>query len=349
MKTTVREYESPKGLIRVYRLENDKGEWVELSTLGAGIIGVGVRDRDGNIENVALRYANPADYLYDGPCLGKCPGRYANRIARGHLEVEGTEYKLAVNNGPNALHGGPEGFQNRIWDACEIENGVEFTYTSADGEENYPGTLTVKAVYTWSEDAVLTLRFEAHTDKATVINMTNHAYWNLNGADSGTALGHEMIIKADEWLPTDETLIPLPEAPASVEGTPMDFREAKEIGRDIKADFAALKYGKGYDNCWVIRRADPGRLVTDAVVLTSKDSGRRLSIDTDQPGVQVYTGNWLAGSPANRSGKSYEDYDGVAIEAQGYPDAPNRPDFPSQMLKAGETYRREIRFRFDTF
>lgn len=347
MRTTVREYESPKGRIRVYRLENEKGAWVELSSLGAGIIGVGVPDRNGKIENIALGYADPADYLYDGPCLGKCPGRYANRIARGHLVVEGIEYKLAINNGPNALHGGPDGFQNRIWDAREIENGVEFTYTSADGEENYPGNLTVKAIYTWDDSDTLILRFEAQTDKATVVNMTNHSYWNLNGADSGTVLGHEMSIKADEWLPTDETLIPLPEAPAPVEGTPMDFRTAKEIGRDINSDFAALKYGKGYDNCWVIREWEPGRLMTDAVVLTSKESGRRLRIDTDQPGVQVYTGNWLAGSPLNRSGKPYEDYDGVAIEAQGYPDAPNRADFPSQILQPGETYRREIRFRFD--
>ncbi len=348
MKTTIRESESQKGKIKVYHLENESGAWVELSALGAGIIGVGVPDREGRIENVALAYANPADYLYDGPCLGKCPGRYANRIAKGHLEVDGTTYQLAINNGPNALHGGPEGFQNRIWESREIDNGVEFMYHSADGEEAYPGNLTVKAIYTWSNDNVLTLRFEADSDKATVINMTNHAYWNLNGADSGTVLNHKLEIRADEWLPTDETLIPEASAPAAVEGTPMDFRDAKEIGRDINAEFDALKFGKGYDNCWALRGWEPGKIIEDAVVLTAPESGRRITMDTDQPGVQIYTGNWLAGSPNNQSGKPYNDYDGVAIEAQGYPDAPNRPDFPTQLLKPGETYIRLIRFRFDT-
>lgn len=347
MKITERKSPSPKGEITLWRLENDHGAWVELSSLGAGIVEVGVPDLNGKIENVALSYANPADYLYDGPCLGKCPGRYANRISQGHLKVDGKLYQLAINNGPNALHGGPEGFQNQIWDSKQLENGVVFSYISADGEENYPGKLEVKARYTWNDSNELTLEFEAKSDADTVVNLTNHAYWNLEGADKGSVLDHALKLKASSWLPTDDTLIP-DGAPATVADTPMDFRQVKALGEDIKQEFDALKYGKGYDNCWVIDEWEPGKVVEDAAVLVSAKSGRRLRVDSDQPGVQIYTGNWLDGCPLNKSGKSYEDYDGVAIEMQGFPDAPNRPDFPSQLLKAGDTYHRVIRFKFDT-
>lgn len=345
MKITSKKCPSPKGDITVYTLENGKGAKVELSTLGAGIVGVSVPDSEGNMQNVALGYANPADYIADGPCAGKCPGRYANRIAKGHLEVDGKTYQLAINNGPNALHGGPEGFQNRIWEGQELPDGVRFTYNAADGEENYPGYLTVTATYTWSDDNVLTLHFHAESDRDTVINMTNHAYWNLDGADSGSVLKHTMRIAAAKWLPTDATQIPTGEL-ADVEGTPMDFTGFKEIGRDIDADFEALKIGKGYDHCWAIDGWQPGRMIENAVELRGAKSGRVLRVSSDQPGVQIYTGNWLAGCPDNRLGHSYSDYDGVAIEMQGFPDAPNKPGFPSQLLRAGDSYDREIRFAF---
>lgn len=345
MKITRKTYSSPRGEITVWRMENQAGAWAEVSTLGAGIVGVGVPDRDGKIENVALSYADPADYIADGPCLGKCPGRYANRIANGHLEIAGKVYQLATNNGPNHLHGGPEGYQNQIWKSREVQNGVEFEYRSHDGEENYPGDVVVKATYEWGDDNCLRLTFEAIADKETVINLTNHAYWNLRGADSGTALEHEMRIKASRWLPTDSTLIPTGEL-APVEGTPMDFREFKKVGADIKADFPALNYGKGYDNCWVIDNWKPGVMSKEAVVIREAESGRCVIVDSDQPGVQVYTGNWLAGSPKNHSGRSYEDYEGVAVEMQGFPDAPNKSQFPSQSLKPGEVYRRTITYKF---
>ena len=345
MKITSKKCPSPKGDITVYTLENGNGAKVELSTLGAGIVGVSVPDSEGNMQNVALGYANPADYIADGPCAGKCPGRYANRIAKGHLEVDGKTYQLAINNGPNALHGGPEGFQNRIWEAQKLPDGVRFTHNAADGEENYPGNLTVTATYTWSDDNVLSLRFHAESDRDTVINMTNHAYWNLDGADSGSVLKHTMRIAAAKWLPTDATQIPTGEL-ADVAGTPMDFTGFKEIGRDIDADFEALKIGKGYDHCWVIDGWQPGRMIENAVELRGAKSGRVLRVSSDQPGVQIYTGNWLAGCPDNRLGHSYSDYDGVAIEMQGFPDAPNKPGFPSQLLRAGDSYDREIRFAF---
>lgn len=336
---------STEGEITLYRIVNASGAWVEVSSLGAGITGVGVPDREGNIENVALAYADPADYMADGPCLGKCPGRYANRIAGGRLEIGGRSYSLAVNNGPNHLHGGPSGFQNRIWSSRELPDGVEFSYLSAAGEENYPGALVVKATYRWSEDNVLTLSFEARTDTETVVNLTNHSYWNLRGADSGSVLDHEMKMKASRWLPTDSTLIPTGEL-AAVDGTPMDFRTFKAIGRDINEDFDALRFGKGYDNCWAIDGWEPGLMSEEAVVIRDAVSGRTLTVDSDQPGVQIYTGNWLSGSPRNKSGRSYEDYEGVAVEMQGFPDAPNRSGFPSQSLGPAETYARTIRFKF---
>ena len=345
MKITKRISPSPEGDITLFRIENASGASVELSSLGAGITSVRVPDKFGVIGEVALGYENPADYMADGPCMGKIPGRYANRIAKGHLEVEGKTYQLAINNGPNALHGGPTGFQNRIWDASMIPNGVKFTYVSKDGEENYPGNLTVCAEYTWSEDNVLTLALKATTDAATVVNLTNHAYFNLDGADSGSVLKHKLQIKASGYLPTDTTQIPTGEI-SPVKDTPMDFTSPKEIGIDINADFEPLKIGKGYDHCWVIDNWEKGKMVEGAVVLAGVASGRVLTVSSTQPGVQVYTGNWLDGCPKNKSGLSYNDYDGVAIEMQGFPDAPNKPNFPNQELKPGETYNQTIKFAF---
>ena len=345
MKITKRISPSPDGDITLFRIENASGASVEVSSLGAGITSVRVPDKNGDIGEVALGYENSADYMADGPCMGKIPGRYANRIAKGHLEIDGKTYQLAINNGPNALHGGPTGFQNHIWDAEMIPNGVRFTYKAKDGEEHYPGNLIAVAEYTWSEDNVLTLEMKATTDTPTVVNLTNHAYFNLDGADSGSVLNHKLQMKASNYLPTDDTQIPTGEI-APVKDTPMDFTRPKEIGRDIKADFLPLKIGKGYDHCWVIDDWKKGKLVEEAVMLEGPLSGRVLIVSSTQPGVQVYTGNWLSGCPANKSGRSYEDYDGVAIEMQGFPDSPNKPEFPNQRVNPGETYRETIKFAF---
>ena len=345
MKITKRTVNSGQGEISLFRIENTSGASVELSSLGAGISSVIVPDKFGELAEVALGYANPADYMADGPCMGKVPGRYANRIAKGHLEIEGKTYQLNINNGPNALHGGPTGFQNHIWDAEIIPDGVRFTYVSKDGEENYPGTLTVKAEYTWSEDNVLNLDLKATTDAPTVVNLTNHAYFNLEGADSGSVLNHKLRIKASRYLPTDETQIPTGEF-APVAGSPMDFTSPKEIGIDINKDFEPLKIGKGYDHCWALDNWEKGSLMEGAVVLAAPSSGRMLTISSTQPGVQIYTGNWLDGSPLNKSGVSYKDYEGVAIELQGFPDAPNKPSFPSQKINPGEEYKETIRYAF---
>lgn len=221
-----------------------------------------------------------------------------------------------------------------------------FTYHAADGEEGYPGNMTVKAVYTWTDDNELSLVLTAVTDAKTVVNLTNHVYFNLDGEQSGTVLDHEMKIKAARYLPTDDTQIPTGEL-ALVAGTPMDFTSFKTIGRDIKADFEPLKIGKGYDHCWVLDDYDKGKL-QEIAVLQSRKSGRRLTVLTTQPGVQIYTGNWLAGCPESISGGNYNDYDGVALECQNFPDAPNHPEFPSSVLNPGETFEETIRFKFDT-
>lgn len=337
---------SPVGEITLYKLTNSRGECVTLSSLGAGIVSVVVAGRDGALDDVVLGYADPADYMADGPCAGKVPGRFANRIARGHFELDGKAYDLAINNGPNHLHGGPGGFQNLIWDSTVEGDAVVFSRVSPAGEEGYPGTLQVKATYTWSDDSKLTLRLEAVTDAATIVNLTNHAYWNLNGHDSGSCLDHTMQLACSRWLPTDDTLIPTGEM-ASVESTPMDFLAPKLIGLDIKADFPALVYGKGYDNCWVVDNWEKGTL-REVAVLTSEKAGRRLVVSTTQPAAQVYTGNWLAGSPLNKAGRSYNDYDGVAIECQHMPDSPNHPSFPSCTLRPGEKLDETIVFGFST-
>lgn len=327
-----------------YTIKNSKGAYVQLSDVGAGIVSIVVPDRDGKMNDVVLGYSDPLTYFGDGPCAGKVPGRYANRIALGKFQLDGKEYTLPVNNGPNHLHGGPEGFQNKVWESRESEGGVEFLYYSEDGEMGYPGALKAVARYEWTEENELRLTLTAESDAPTVINLTNHAYFNLNGEGNGDILSHELRLNASEYLPTSDSLIPLGES-EPVAGTPMDFVTAKVIGSEIKADFPALNYGKGYDNCWVIDGAEPGQ-IQEAAELFSPESGRVLNVYTTQPGVQVYTGNWLGSSPVAKCGRSYNDYDGVAIECQNFPDAPNKADFPSAVLRPGEVYEQAIIFAF---
>lgn len=327
-----------------YTLTNESGASVQLGNLGAAILAVNVPDRDGRLADVVLGYRRAESYMADGPCAGKCPGRYANRICKGRFTLGGKEYTLPVNNGPNHLHGGPEGFQNRIWDSRIDGGAVEFMYFSEDGEMGYPGNLKVVARYEWSEDNELRLTFTAQTDAKTVLNLTNHAYFNLNGEGSGTVLDHELRLSASEYLPTDQTLIPLGES-EPVAGTPMDFVLPKALGKDIKADFPALNYGKGYDACWVIDEYREGQLA-EAAELYSPASGRVLKMFTTQPGIQVYTGNWLDGCPEGKNGHEYHDYDFVALECQHYPDSPNRPDYPSTVLEPGQDFGQAIIWAF---
>lgn len=333
---------SPIGEITLYTLTNSAGASVTLSSLGAGINSVVVPDASGKMDNVVLGYRDPASYIADGPCAGKVPGRFANRIAKGHFSIGDKEYTLPVNNGPNSLHGGPDGFMNRIWNSRLDGDTVVFELTSPDGDAGYPGELLAEARYTWSDDCTLTLRLLAHTDAPTVVNLTNHTYWNLEGENSGSVLDHTLWLAASHYLPTDDTLIPTGEI-APVEGTPMDFTKFRRLGDDIHADFPAITYGKGYDNCWMVDDYRPG-VLRHIATLNAPHSGRVLEVSTTQPAAQVYAGCWLAGSPENPEGRSYNDYDGVAIECQNAPDAPNKPQFPSALLLPGQTYDQTITF-----
>jgi hypothetical protein len=325
-----------------YTMTNASGASVTVSEIGAGIVSIIVPDKNGQLGDVVLGYDNPLSYLGDGPCAGKCPGRYANRIAKGQFTLDNKTYDLEINNGPNHLHGGTFGFQNQIWSSRIKGDAVEFMYFSKDGEAGYPGNLKVIAHYEWDDNNVLKLTFTAETDAPTVLNLTNHTYFNLNG--KGNILGHELKLNASEYLPTDETLVPLGE-PAPVAGTPMDFNTAKTLGRDIQADFPALKYGKGYDNCYVIDGYECGQIQT-AAELYAPESGRLLEVLTTQPGVQIYTGNWLSGCPEGKNGIKYNDYDGVAIECQHFPNSPNEPEYPTVVLRKGEQYQEAIIYSF---
>ena len=329
-----------------YHIENKSGAYVELSSIGAGIMASAVPDKKGKLADVVIGYPEADSYFADGPCAGKIPGRFANRIAKGHLEIDGKVYSLPINNGPNHLHGGPEGFQNKVWDSRWDGDAVEFMYFAADGEMGYPGNLKVVARYVWTEENELQLTMTAKGDAKTVINLTNHVYFNLDGEGAGNIFGHEMRLNASEYIPTDDTLIPVGE-PESVAGNPMDFVVAKPIGRDIKQDFPALNFGKGYDACWIIDDYKEGQL-SEAAELYSPATGRLLKVFTTQPGIQVYTGNWLEGCPAGKNGHIYHDYDGVALECQHFPDSPNRPDFPTTELAAGEVYEQAIIWAFST-
>ncbi|MCQ2177402.1 MAG: galactose mutarotase [Bacteroidales bacterium] len=329
-----------------YTMTNSSGASVVLSSVGAAIVSINVPDRDGRIADVVIGYPDDESYFGDGPCSGKCPGRYANRIAKGRFSLDGKEYGLPVNNGPNHLHGGPEGFQNKVWESRIEGDAVEFLYYSQDGEMGYPGNLKVVAHYVWTDDNVLELTFTAMSDSDTVINLTNHAYFNLNGEGNGDILGHILKLNCAEYLPTDETLIPLGDS-EPVALTPMDFVLPKALGQDIRKDFPALNYGKGYDACWVIDDYTEGQ-IREAAELYSPQSGRVLKISTTQPGIQVYTGNWLSGCPQGKNGHIYEDYSAVALECQHFPDSPNHPDYPSTVLRAGETYCQAIIFAFGT-
>ncbi|MCR5003028.1 MAG: galactose mutarotase [Bacteroidales bacterium] len=338
---------SPEGKeIILYRITNSEGNYVELSSIGAGVVSVVVPDRDGTKADIVIGYPKAESYFDDGPCAGKIPGRYANRIAKGKFTLDGKEYTLPVNNGPNHNHGGPDGFQNQVWESRTDGDAVEFLYFSEDGEAGYPGNLKVVARYVWDDDNVLSLTITAETDKPTVCNFTNHTYFNLNSEGNGNILDHILTLNASEFLPTDDTLIPEGES-VPVAGTPMDFINPKKLGADIKADFPALKYGKGYDACWVIDGHVDGQL-QDAALLYSETSGREVKVTTTQPGVQIYTGNWLTGCPEGKNGHIYKDYDGVAVECQKFPDSPNKPDFPTAVLRPGEVYEEAIIFEFST-
>lgn len=318
--------------VEQYRLSNASGMRVTVMTHGATITSVWVPDRNGKPENVALSLDSLGDYLKGHPFFGSTVGRYANRISKGKFQLDGHEYTLATNNMGNHLHGGLKGFDKVVWQAKPIETmdsvGVRFSYESPDGEEGYPGRVSVEVTYTLTCDNQLRMEYAASTDKPTVVNLTNHTYWNLGGA-SDTILAHQVTINADKYLPVDDTLIPLGE-PADVANTPMDFRHPHAVGERI-----GLVKG-GYDHCYILNRGKDAELTLAARIADPK-SGRIMEIYTSQPAIQFYTGNFLDGTLA-AGGKTYQKHYGMCLETQHYPDSPNQPTYPSTVLKPGEKY-----------
>ncbi len=333
--------------VELFTLSRERAPTVAISSYGAYIVSILAPDREGKAADVVLGYPDLAGYLADTASLGPIVGRYANRIARGEFTLGGTRYTLARNNGPNHLHGGIEGFSKKVWSPRIVSgpegDAVELTYVSPDGEEGYPGTLTVTVVYSLTADGGLKLDYSATTDAETVLNLTNHAYFNLAGEGSGDILDHELQIEADTFTVVDDTLIPTGEI-RPVEGTPLDFRQPTAIGARVDAADPQLLAGGGYDNNFVVR-GEPGVLRLAARV-NEPGSGRVLEVLTTEPGMQLYTGNFLDGSIGGKSGRAYEKRSGFCLETQHYPDSPNHPEFPSVVLAPGRRYTQTTVFRF---
>ncbi len=327
--------------IELYTCVNAQGLVMKVMTYGATVVEIQTPDRNGKLANITLGFDSLPGYLGEHPYFGATVGRYANRIAKGKFTLDGKHYTLATNNGTNHLHGGIVGFSRVVWDAQTVKKddavGVKFTYVSKDGEEGYPGNLKASVTMTLSNDDAMRIDYEAVTDKATPINLTNHSYWNLAGAGSGTILNHQLMLTADKYLPVDDTLIPTGKL-ADVADTPFDFRKPHRIGQRIDQ---VTGDPPGYDHCFVLRSQD-GTMALAARV-TEPGSGRVLEVLTTQPGIQFYTGNFLDGSSANGG---YNRNDGLCLETQHYPDSPNRNAFPGVILRPGEVYRQSTLHRF---
>jgi aldose 1-epimerase len=332
---------------QLYRLTNQHGMTVAITNYGGIVTSVWVPDRAGNMADVVLGYDELDDYVAGSPYFGAIVGRYGNRIANGRFTLDGVEYTLAVNNGPNHLHGGIKGFDKVVWDAepyAESEEvGVRLSYTSAATEEGYPGTLDVFVTYALTNNDELRIEYAAETDQATVINLTHHGYFNLAGHASGDILAHELMLAADRFTPVDESLIPTGEL-REVAGTPMDFRSPFVIGERIDSDDEQIRFGGGYDHNWVLN-GEAGTLRLAARV-SEPNSGRVMEVLTTEPGIQFYAGNFLDGSNVGKGGAPYNHRNGFSLETQHFPDSPNRPEFPSTVLRPGERYESTTIYRF---
>ncbi|MCP4848714.1 MAG: galactose mutarotase [Verrucomicrobiaceae bacterium] len=335
--------------VDIYTLSNPGGMEAKITNYGGIVTQLHVPDNKGKPGDVVLGYDKLASYIEASPYFGCITGRYANRIAKGRFTIEGTEYKLATNNGDNHLHGGDVGLDKKVWTVKEVQGvgraGIELSYTSPDGEEGYPGNLNCKVTYWLTVQNELEIQYEATTDKATHINLTHHSYFNLAGAGSGDILNHEVEILADKFVPTDAGNIPLGDL-ASVKGTPFDFLTPHTVGERIGQEDQQLKVGKGYDHNWVINPTGKGLEL--AARVTEKNSGRVMEVLTDQPGIQFYTGNFLDGSNVGKGGKIYKHRNAFCLETQKFPDSPNNPSYPSSLLEPGQTYRHMCVYRFTT-
>jgi aldose 1-epimerase len=331
--------------VDLYTLRNSSGMVVKLTNQGAKIVQILVPDRNNQLGDVVLGYESVDRYLAGRPTFGAVVGRFANRIAKGQFTLNGTRYQLPVNNGPNHLHGG-KGVQFRIMDGKQIDGRtVQFTYVFRDGEEGYPGNTNLRVTYSLSDDNELRLTYEAFTDKPTVINFTNHSFFNLAGEGSGDILGHELMINADRFTPYDSTQIPTGEI-RDVQGTPLDFNRSTRIGARINEEYDQLKFGAGYDQNYVLNKS--GQELSFAARLYDPSSGRIMEVYTTEPGMQVYTGNFLTGKDIDigKGGKVYNVRGSISLETQHFPDSPNHPNFPTTVLNPGQWFTSTTIFRF---
>ncbi len=330
--------------VDLYRLENASGAFVTVTNFGARLVSLCVPGRDGHLRDVTLGYDTVAEYETDHAHFGGVVGRVANRIGKGEFTLDDVTYHLAVNNGPNHLHGGKRGFHFYVWDAAACGDTLRLTRVSPDGEEGYPGTLTMAVEYSWSEDNALYIVYRASTDRKTLFATTNHAYFNLSGEDADTVLDHLLTIHADRFTEADEHILTTGNI-LDVAGTPLDFRAAKPIGRDIHADYYQLAAAKGYDHNFVLNRTEGNSAPQEAAVLYSPVSGIRMTCETDQPGVQFYV---PAKSPAEhgKNGRCYPAYGSCCLETQHFPDAIHNPDFPSIVLTPDAPFYSETVYRF---
>jgi aldose 1-epimerase len=336
--------------VDIYTMRNARGISVTFLSLGGCITGINTPDRRGRFDNIVLGHQNLQGYDSNAGYFGAIVGRYANRIAKGAFTLDGATWRLPLNNGANSLHGGTNGFNRQVWQVTPraIPGGASamLTHTSPDGQEGYPGTVRVQVTYTLDGSDALRIDYQATTDKPTVLNLTNHSYFNLNGNGSGSALCQLVRINADSYTPTDATQIPIGEI-AKVAGTPLDFRTLRAIDAGIRAPFEQIVLAHGYDHNWVLNKALPGEL-SFAARAYAPATGRIMEVETTEPGIQFYTGNYLVGTLTGTAGTTYRQGDGYTFETQHFPDSPNHPNFPSTALRPGETFRSTTIFRFST-
>lgn len=334
--------------VEQYTLRNSAGMQVTIITYGGIITSMRVPDRAGSFANVALGFDCLEKYQADHPYFGALTGRYANRIAGARFSLDGKSYALPANDGPNSLHGGERGFDKRLWSARETPAGLGLTYHSADGEEGYPGNLEADVSYTLTDDNALRIDYRATTDAPTIVNLTNHSYFNLLGEGEGAISDHILSLNADRYTPVDRNLIPTGEL-AAVAGSPLDFRQPKAIGAHWRSSQAQIALAGGYDHNYVLNRQGlaAGELGLAASVYEPR-TGRRMQVWTTEPGIQFYSGNFLDGTLYGASGRAYRQGDGLALETQHFPDSPNQPHFPSTVLRPGETYQSTTVYQFST-
>lgn len=339
-----------KSKLELYTIRNASGMTIDVTNLGGKIVSLWVPDKTGEFGDVVLGYDSVTQYIKGNPYFGAMIGRYGNRIANGKFTLDGNEYMLATNNGANALHGGPDGFHNVLWTVDQIEDtetsdheSLVMTYVSKDGEEGYPGTLSVKVTYSLTADNELVIDYEATTDQATVVNLTHHSFFNLAGEGVGDILNHTIAINADRFCPVDDGLIPTGEL-KPVAGTAFDFLQHHKIGERINGDDQQLNFGKGYDHNWVLNKK--GNELSLAATVTEPTSGRVMEVWTTEPGLQFYSGNFLNPGEQGKGGKTHDFRTAFCLEAQHFPDSPNQPEFPTTVLRPGELYAQKTIYRF---